>query len=54
LRFFAELSRYSNKEFISITNVAITFGKEEAGNKTTLLEVVIGDGSGNHGFSCAS
>jgi hypothetical protein len=54
LRFFAELSRYSSKEFASIADVATTFGKEEASTKTTLLKAVIGDGSGNRGFSCAS
>jgi len=48
------LSRYGSKEFASMTNVATTFGEEEAGTKTTLLKAVIGDGAGNRGFSCTS
>jgi hypothetical protein len=48
------LSRYSREEFASITNIATTFRKEEAGTKTTLLEAFICNGSGNRGLSCAS
>jgi hypothetical protein len=54
LRFFAELSRYNSKEFASMADVATAFRKQEAGIKTTLLKAIIGDSSGNRGFSCAS
>jgi hypothetical protein len=54
LRFLGELSRDSSEELASMTNVATTFGEEEAGTKTTLLKAVIGDSTGNRGFSCAS
>jgi hypothetical protein len=37
-----------------MTNVATTFGEEEASTKTTLLKAVMGDSAGNRGFSCAS
>ncbi len=54
MRFFGELSSYNSKEFASITNITTTFREEEASTKTTLLKAIIGNSTGNRGFSYTS